>query len=222
LQGATHTLFSLRMKGLILSVAMCLVFARLHADPDNVSAALEKIRDDHNIPGLAAAVMDEGKFVAVGATGMRNAGRMVPVTLDDKWHVGSCTKSMTASVAAMLVENGKIRWNTTVAEIFPDGIEEMNHAWRDVTLEQLLTHRGGAPHDPPKDLYAVALNQEGDPKEQRKNLSPGSSAGRPRNRRARTSSTATAATRSRARCSSARAARRGRISCASGCSSRSG
>jgi CubicO group peptidase (beta-lactamase class C family) len=173
LQGATHTLFSLRMKGLILSVAMCLVFARLHADPDNVSAALEKIRDDHNIPGLAAAVIDEGKFVAAGATGMRNAGRMVPVTLDDKWHLGSCTKSMTASVAAMLVEDGKIRWNTTVAEIFPDGIEEMNHAWRDVTLEQLLTHRGGAPHDPPKDLYAVALKQEGEPKEQRKKFIAG-------------------------------------------------
>ena len=63
------------MKGLIVSVAMCLVFARAHADPDNVSAALEKIRDDHDVPALAAAVMDEGKLVAFGATGMRSAGR---------------------------------------------------------------------------------------------------------------------------------------------------
>ena len=162
-----RTLFSLRMKGLIVSVAACLVFAHAHADPDNVSVALEKIRDEHDVPALAAAVMDEGKLVAYGATGMRSAGRMVPVLLDDKWHVGSCTKSMTASVAAMLVEDGKIRWNSTLGEIFPDDIEEMNHGWREVTLEQLLVHRGGAPHDPPKDLYAIAEKQEGEPRAQR-------------------------------------------------------
>lgn len=155
------------MKGLIVSVAMCLGFAQARADPDNVSVALEKIRDEHDVPALAAAVMDEGKLVAYGVTGMRSAGRMVPVLLDDKWHVGSCTKSMTASVAAMLVEDGKIRWNSTLGEIFPDDLEEMNHAWRDVTLEQLLVHRGGAPHDPPKDLYAIAEKQEGEPRAQR-------------------------------------------------------
>ncbi len=161
------------MKGMILSVAMCLVLSRVHADPDDVSAALEKIRDGHDVPGLAAAVMDEGKLVAFGATGMRNAGRMVPVMLDDKWHLGSCTKSMTASVAAMLVEEGLIRWNTTLGEIFPEEIEEMDHAWRDVTLEQLLVHRGGAPHDPPKDIYAVALKQEGEPRRQRREFVTG-------------------------------------------------
>ncbi len=156
------------MKGLILSVAMCLVLARAHAEPDNVSVALEKIRDEHDVPALAAAVMDEGKLVALGAAGLRNAGRMVPVALDDKWHIGSCTKSMTASVAAMLVEDGRIRWNTTVGEIFHDEIEKMDAAWRDVTLEQLLLHRGGAPHDPPKDAYAQASKQEGDPRHQRR------------------------------------------------------
>ena len=152
-----------------LTVSMFAVFAvvRLHAEPDNVSAALEKIRDDHDLPALAAAVVDEGKIVAFGACGMRNAGRMVPVMLDDKWHLGSCTKSMTASLAAMLVEDGLIRWNTTLGEIFPDEIEEMDHAWRDVTLEQLLVHRGGAPHDPPQDIYDEALKQEGEPMLQR-------------------------------------------------------
>ena len=148
------------MKGLIISVAMCLVLARVHAGPDNVSALLEKIRDEHDVPALAAAVMDEGKLVAFGASGMRSAGRVLAVAPEDKWHLGSCTKSMTASVAAMLVEDGLIRWNTTIGEIFPDEIEEMAHAWRDVTLEQLLVHRGGAPHEPPKDIYDVALRQE--------------------------------------------------------------
>jgi len=89
------------------------------------------------------------------------------VAIGDKWLISSCTKSMTASVAAMLVEERKLRWNSTVGEIFPDIAEGMHHAWRDVTLEQLLVHRGGAPHEPPPDLWCEALLQKGTPREQR-------------------------------------------------------
>jgi CubicO group peptidase (beta-lactamase class C family) len=161
------------MKRLTVSVFAIFAAARLLAGPENVSALLEKIRDKHDVPGLAGAVMDEGQLVALGASGMRSAARVVPVTLDDKWHLGSCTKSMTASVAAMLVEDGLIRWNTTLGEIFPDEIEEMAHAWRDVTLQQLLVHRGGAPNEPPKDLYAEALKQQGEPRQQRREFVAG-------------------------------------------------
>jgi CubicO group peptidase (beta-lactamase class C family) len=161
------------MKCLTVSVVLSLAAAGLHADPENVSELLENIRHEHHVPGLAAAVMDEGKLVALGVCGKRSAQRAAPVTLDDKWHLGSCTKSMTASVAAMLVEDGRIRWNTTLGEIFPDQIEEMNHAWRDVTLEQLLVHRGGAPHEPPKALYAEAMKQEGEPMFQRREFVTG-------------------------------------------------
>jgi CubicO group peptidase (beta-lactamase class C family) len=49
----------------------------------------------------------------------------------------------------------------------------MHHLWRDVTLEQLLVHRAGAPHDPPKDLWTEALKQKGTPTEQRAELVAG-------------------------------------------------
>ena len=90
------------------------------------------------------------------------------MTVDTVFDMASLTKVVaTATSVMMLVEDGKIRWNSTLGEIFPDDIEEMNHAWREVTLEQLLVHRGGAPHDPPKDLYAIAEKQEGEPRAQR-------------------------------------------------------
>jgi CubicO group peptidase (beta-lactamase class C family) len=156
------------MKRLPVSIFAVFALVRLHADPDNVSESLEKIRKEHSVPALAAAVVDDGKLVALGACGSRTAERMVPVMLDDQWSLASCTKSMTASIAAMLVEEGWICWNTTVGEIFPDETEEMNHAWHDVTLEQLLVHRGGAPHEPPKDPYDEALKQKGEPMSQRR------------------------------------------------------
>ena len=62
----------MRMKRLTVSIFAVFALVRLHAEPDNVSTLLEKIRDEHDVPGLAAAVMDEGKIVACGACGMRS------------------------------------------------------------------------------------------------------------------------------------------------------
>ncbi len=148
--------------------AFCLsLTAALRAEPDDVSRMLEAIREEHDIPALAAAVMDEGKLVAIGAAGFRNVLVPVSVTLDDQWHLGSCTKSMTASVAAMLVEEGKLRWDVTIAEMFPELADDIEPGWREATLEQLLVHRGGAPHEPPAGLWKLALAQRGTAVEQR-------------------------------------------------------
>jgi CubicO group peptidase (beta-lactamase class C family) len=59
------------------------------------------------------------------------------------FQVGSTAKSMTGTLAGSLVESGRIRWDTTVAEAFPGFAARMNPAYADVTLEQLLQHRGG-------------------------------------------------------------------------------
>jgi CubicO group peptidase (beta-lactamase class C family) len=104
---------------------------------------IEAVRDKEKIPGMAAAVVSGGKLVALGATGVRKAGAPERVTIDDLWHLGSDTKAMTATLLATFVEEGKLKWGTTVAEAFP-GVE-MDDGWRDRTLAQLLQHRAGAP-----------------------------------------------------------------------------
>jgi CubicO group peptidase (beta-lactamase class C family) len=94
------------------------------------------------------------------------------VTVDDKWHIGSCTKSMTAVVAAMLVEEGRFRWDTTLAEMFPELAQEMQTEWRAVTLEQLLTHHGGAPHELDEGglWFELRMQAHRPPREQRGDL----------------------------------------------------
>jgi CubicO group peptidase (beta-lactamase class C family) len=137
------------------------------AEPEDTSYRLERILRHTKVPAIAAAVVVDGKIAAFGATGRRNADDETPVTVDDCWHLGSCTKSMTASVAAMLVEDGYLRWDLTIGEVFADFADEMRPAWREVTLEQLLLHRGGAPHDPPPDVWKRACARIGTPTEQR-------------------------------------------------------
>lgn len=99
------------------------------------------------LPAVAAAVAKNGKIVAAGAVGTRRIGTVTPVTLQDRFHIGSDTKGMTSLLAAMLVEEGRLRWNTTVGEIYPELVDKMSKGFKDITLEQLLSHTSGIPGD---------------------------------------------------------------------------
>ena len=54
---------------------------------------------------------------------------------------------MTATLAAMLVQEGRLGWRTTVGDVFPDE-KKIDPLCRGITLEELLNHRAGLPHDP--------------------------------------------------------------------------
>lgn len=133
----------------------------------NLSEMLETIRAKHSFPALAAAVVVDGKVVAKNATGVRVFGGTTKVLADDKFHIGSVTKSMTATVAAMLVESGKISWTRTIGESFPEFKKQIHPDYLGVTLEQLLANRGGVPGSPPKALWIKAWKATGTPAEQR-------------------------------------------------------
>ncbi len=99
------------------------------------------------LPAIGAAVVQDGRIVAIGAAGTRRVGTDTPVTPDDRFHIGSDGKAMTALLAAMLVEEGRMRWNMTVGEALADLAPGLDPAFRAITLEQLLSHTGGIPGD---------------------------------------------------------------------------
>ncbi|MCK8786676.1 beta-lactamase family protein [Roseomonas sp. NAR14] len=108
---------------------------------------LQPFLASHGLPALAAAVVRAGRIVAAGAVGTRRAGAEIPVTLDDRFHIGSDTKAMTALLAAIEVEAGRLRWDGTVAESFPEMAAGMAAGLGAVTLAQLLSHSSGLPAD---------------------------------------------------------------------------
>ncbi|GJQ29862.1 MAG: hypothetical protein HBSAPP03_17460 [Phycisphaerae bacterium] len=117
------------------------------AQPRDIAPLLTPILEAHKVPGMAAAVVEGDHVVMIGAAGVRAAGKPEAATIDDLWHLGSCTKSMTASLCAMLVEDGRLRWDQTIAESFPDLADEMDPGWKKATLRQLVTNRAGVPAD---------------------------------------------------------------------------
>jgi len=119
---------------------------------DDLSSVLEPIRALHGLPSLTAAAFEGTKLLATGATGARKFGDPTKITISDKWHLGSCTKAMTATLAAMAVEDKTMAWDRTMAVAFPDFT--IDPGYRDVTIEMLLMHRGGAPANVPADIWS--------------------------------------------------------------------
>jgi CubicO group peptidase (beta-lactamase class C family) len=115
--------------------------------PTSLDAMLTPYLARYGLPAVAGAAVREGRILAAGAVGTRRAGARTPVALTDRFHIGSCTKAMTALLAGMLVEAGRIRWDSTVGEALPDLRAGMDAGLAGVTLAQLLSHTGGIPPD---------------------------------------------------------------------------
>jgi CubicO group peptidase (beta-lactamase class C family) len=158
----------------ILAASVFLAFAVVAAlaDPASTNSApgqaLEIIRKKYDLPALSVIVVKGGKIREREAVGVRKMGDPAPATTNDLFHIGSCTKSMTATLAAILIEEGKLRWDTTLAEVFPELKDSMDKQYENVTVEQLLHHRGGVPGKPPLVAWSRAWLEKGTPTEQRR------------------------------------------------------
>jgi CubicO group peptidase (beta-lactamase class C family) len=112
--------------------------AQSRSEGASLDAVLQPYLARYDLPAVAAAVVRNGEIIASGAVGSRRLGTINPVTIDDRFHIGSDTKAMTALIAAMLVETGKIHWSSTVSDVFPELAGTMDADLMSVTLEQLL------------------------------------------------------------------------------------
>lgn len=101
-------------------------------------------RAGNEIPAIAIAIWRDGK-VETAVDGIREVGKPDPVAPEDRWLVGSIGKSMTSTLIGRLIDEGKLTWDSKLGDLLKD--VSMLPEYRDVTVEQLLQHRGGIPQD---------------------------------------------------------------------------
>lgn len=159
--------FRICLVGVLASLLLLPNLAHAGTPPGGTADTLETIRKKHDLPALAVAVVKDGKICDRAAVGVRKYGDPTPVTIDDQFHIGSCTKSMTATLTAMFIEEGKLRWDSTIAEVLPELKGKMDQQYEAVTVMQLLTHRGGVPGQPPSAAWSEARLRLGTPMKQR-------------------------------------------------------
>jgi CubicO group peptidase (beta-lactamase class C family) len=113
------------------------------ADP-KVSELLADVLKAHKVPGVIGAVL-QGDQLTIGATGVRKDGSPDAIRVTDRVHLGSCGKALTATRLALLVEEKKLSWESTIGGVFANLKKEIHPDWHGVTLAELLTHRTGLP-----------------------------------------------------------------------------
>ncbi len=118
------------------------------ADPEWLRALLERERKAHRLPAIAAALVVDGKVLVASAVGLRKLGSPVHVQRNDAFLLGSLATPMSTTMFGVLVDQGLLRWDMTMVEMFPELAQVMQPAYRDVTIAQLLSHTGGFPSQP--------------------------------------------------------------------------
>jgi len=135
--------------------------------PRDISGIIAPLVRQSRIPALGAAIVTSEGLEAIGATGVRSWTETEKVTIDDQWHIGSCTKAMTATLVARLIDRGVLGWETTIGAVFGPNVDP---AWKDVPILWLLSHRSGASPNFPEDLWERSVARGGIPREQRRFL----------------------------------------------------
>jgi len=110
---------------------------------ESLDVWIDSVRRQHNIPAMGAIVFRADTVLARGIAGVRRANSMEPVEERDRFQLGSNTKAITATVLATLVEEGKLAWTTTLADVFPERRDSISADFRGVTIDLLLSHHAG-------------------------------------------------------------------------------
>ncbi len=106
-----------------------------------LASQIDAIRVKYGLPSITAGTIVNGKITDLEAVGVRRMGSDEKVTTEDRYHIGSNTKSFTAALFGVLVQQGKVKWDTPLSEIFPD--IAMDPAYKNVTAIHLTSHRSG-------------------------------------------------------------------------------
>lgn len=114
---------------------------------DDLKTRIAQAMHGTTTPAMGVLVIRDGKVAEHTAQGVRRNDAAPPVTIDDQWMIGSTGKPITVAMIARLVEQGVLGWDTPLSTLLPDLAGQMQPAYRDVTLVQLLSHRAGLPEN---------------------------------------------------------------------------
>jgi D-alanyl-D-alanine carboxypeptidase len=121
------------------------LLAATAAHADSVDDFVRAQMESKHIPGVAIAVVKDGKAVKVRGYGVSNLELQTPVTPDTVFRIGSVSKQMLATGIMVLIKDGKLALNDAAVK-FLDGAPA---SWNDITIRHLLTHTSGLGREGP-------------------------------------------------------------------------
>jgi CubicO group peptidase (beta-lactamase class C family) len=109
--------------------------------PAQTGRLADSLRRAYEIPELAYAVVSSDSVLEMHVLGIRKWGTDHMAGPDNRFRIGSNTKAITGFIAARLVKEGTLSWDTRFFDLYPELKEQSHRAYHDLTLLDLLTFR---------------------------------------------------------------------------------
>lgn len=108
-----------------------------------IDAYAQKAQKDWNVPGFAVAIVKDDKVIFAKGYGLRELNKPEKVDENTLFAIASNSKAFTAAALAILVDEGKVKWDDKVSQYLPDFQMPDAYVTRELTIRDLLTHRSG-------------------------------------------------------------------------------
>ncbi|HEX4372655.1 MAG TPA: serine hydrolase domain-containing protein, partial [Puia sp.] len=134
------------MQKSIITFLFSIIVISVYAQPltskqiDELAARSMKAFD---VPGIAVAVIKDGKVIHSKGYGVRSLNTMQPVDENTLFGIASNSKAFTAAALGILVDEGKIKWDDKVRKYIPEFQLYVPWVTEEFTIRDLLTHRSG-------------------------------------------------------------------------------
>lgn len=120
---------------------------------------VEDIMKRSKVPGMAVAVVIDGKTVLARGYGTREAGKNAPVDARTVFQIASISKSLSATVAAIEVSKGAVAWDDPVARYLPEFRLSNAYVSEHATIGDFFAHRSGLPGTSGDDLEDLGFKR---------------------------------------------------------------
>ncbi len=132
----------LRFAVTLTIISTCPSISAQTAPPD-LDSYVARSMNTFDVPGIAVAIVKDGKVLVAKGYGVRKLGDPTPVDEHTMFAIGSNTKAFTTAALAGLVDAGKLAWDDPVYQRLPGFVMYDPYVSHEMTIRDLLTHRSG-------------------------------------------------------------------------------
>lgn len=127
---------------------LCLTFAThlsvmAQLTASQIDQLVQRTLTTYNVPGIAVAIVKDGQVVHAKGYGIRSIKSQTPVDENTLFGIASNSKAFTSAALAMLVDEGKLKWDDKVTQHIPEFKMYDDYVTQEFTIRDLLTHRSG-------------------------------------------------------------------------------
>jgi CubicO group peptidase (beta-lactamase class C family) len=127
------------MNRLLITIITLILFTSSFGQKINSFA--DSVRIKYKIPELAYAVVSSDSILEMQSLGFQRVNSKYRATINDRFRIGSCTKTITSYITELLVKQGKLKWDTKFFDLYPELKAQSNKAYYNLTLQDFLTFR---------------------------------------------------------------------------------